>query len=110
MLPTKWATSGASTTFNGTSGNCSGNRSAGSAYEPGSGITIMAYAGICGSQDLDAHSIDTFHVKSFETSFPIARPETAIPARSATDRQHAADGRRRAAARLLTYRSRRRSR
>ncbi len=56
---------GGNHTFNGVGGNCGGN-SSGAAYEPGSGVTIMGYAGICSGQNLAGHSIDTFHVKSIE--------------------------------------------
>lgn len=54
-------------TFNGTTLSCAPpNRSIFATVEPGSGITIQAYAGICETQDLAPHSIDHFHVYSLE--------------------------------------------
>jgi hypothetical protein len=46
--------------------NANVSQRAGAAYEPGSGITIMGYAGVVPGQNLAAHSIDTFHVRSLE--------------------------------------------
>ena len=59
---------GATHTFEGNDGNCGdgGSRSKTSAYEVGSGTSIMGYAGICGSDNIQTNSDPYFHTKSFD--------------------------------------------
>jgi len=54
-------------TFNGTLGNCAGgNRSANNSVEPGSGSSIMAYAGICSGDNLQGNSDPYWSQRSFD--------------------------------------------
>ncbi len=56
---------GGNHTFNAATGSCSGNGSSIANSEPGSGVTIQAYAGICTSvNDLEPHSIPYFNAIS----------------------------------------------
>jgi hypothetical protein len=53
---------GANHTFNGISGSCTTRtRYGATAVEPGSGTTIMAYAGICSPMNVELHSGSYFH-------------------------------------------------
>lgn len=55
---------GANHTFSSNTGSCNGNGSQSTAVEPGSGTTIMAYAGICAPQNVQNNSDAMFHAVS----------------------------------------------
>lgn len=60
---------GAAHTFNGVNSACNSTRDASTAYEPGSGSTVSAYAGICGIDNLQSNSDAFFHSASLDQVF-----------------------------------------
>ncbi len=57
---------GGNHTFNGTQPNCSAATQAATSVEPGSGSSIMAYAGICRQDNLQPHSDPYWSQRSFQ--------------------------------------------
>jgi hypothetical protein len=83
---------GADHTFNDSSnGTCAGNAVVAYSFEPGSGSTIMAYAGICTNDNVQAHSDAYFHSVSLEQIYEYAMigPGNSCAVKTATDNKQA---------------------
>jgi hypothetical protein len=72
---------GAESTFNGVEGDCAGGST--TRVEPGSGSTVMGYAGSCGSDDLQPHADASFSFASVDqidaaTGTPVEASERQV--------------------------------
>ncbi len=79
---------GATHTFNSTTISCGGgNRVPATAYEPGSGTSIMAYAGICGRNNIANNSLPVFHIASISQIDSVTRAPGDCGVNSAVNNQ-----------------------
>ena len=67
-------------TFNGAQWNCEGgNRNQDTSVEPGSGTSVMAYAGICRQDNLQPHSDPYFSQRSITEITPYTSGDAPNP-------------------------------
>lgn len=67
---------GGNHTFRASTGSCSGNANNSTAFEPGGGTTIMAYAGICGANNVQANSDPYFHSATVKEIYAVLQRTT----------------------------------
>ena len=79
---------GGNHTFNATTGSCGGvNRNIDTAYEPGSGTTIMGYAGICEENNVQSHSDPYFHSASVNEMYAVITRSTDCSVKTSNGNQ-----------------------
>jgi hypothetical protein len=77
---------GANHTFRAATSSCSGNFNNSTAYEPGSGTTIMAYAGICGAaNNVQSNSDAYFHAASVLEMYAVLQRGTDCALKSSNN-------------------------
>lgn len=78
---------GGNHTFRAATGSCSGNANSATAFEPGGGSTIMAYAGICGTNDIQAHSDPYFHSATVKEVYTVLQRPTDCSVKTPNNNQ-----------------------